>query len=58
MVNQDELERAKGVILSGSYFSVHDKDSPRLNFDPIKLAQKGIGVLGLCYGEQLIAHHL
>lgn len=42
----------KGVILSGSPFSVRDKDAPRPNFSGI------IGtlpVLGVCYGAQLLA---
>ena len=40
-----------GIILSGSPFSVHDKDSPEINFE----AFNNLPVLGICYGAQLIA---
>ena len=40
-----------GVILSGSPFSVHDKDSPEINFETFG----NLPVLGICYGAQLIA---
>lgn len=42
----------KGIILSGSPFSVNDKKAPEA--DVKKLAQK-TPVLGICYGAQLIA---
>lgn len=42
----------KGIILSGSPFSVKDKNSPDIDVE--KLAQSR-PVLGLCYGAQLIA---
>ena len=41
-----------GVILSGSPFSVHDNDSPDINFDSFN----NLPVLGICYGAQLIAN--
>ncbi len=43
----------KGIILSGSPFSVHDKNAPivDLNF----LSGK-VPLLGICYGAQLMAH--
>jgi GMP synthase (glutamine-hydrolysing) len=46
-------ESVKGIILSGSPFSVHQPDSPRLD-----LAQwrKRIPILGICYGAQLMVH--
>ncbi|WP_027003023.1 glutamine-hydrolyzing GMP synthase [Hugenholtzia roseola] len=46
-------ESVKGIILSGSPFSVHQNDSPRID-----LAQwrKKIPILGICYGAQLMAH--
>ena len=37
-----------GVILSGSPFSVHDKDSPEINFETFG----NLPVLGICYGAQ------
>jgi GMP synthase (glutamine-hydrolysing) len=43
----------KGVILSGSPFSVRDKSSP----DPDLSAIRGkLPLLGVCYGAQLLAH--
>ncbi len=45
----------KGVILSGSPFSVHDPGHPEV--DVLKIAQK-VPVLGICYGAQLITRQL
>lgn len=42
----------KGVILSGSPYSVNDPESPRLNLD----FKGNIPVLAVCYGAQLLAH--
>src|SRR3982751_5410457 len=42
----------KGIILSGSPFSVNDKDSP--DVEVAKLV-KNVPVLGVCYGAQLTA---
>ena len=41
-----------GIILSGSPFSVHDKDSPKIEFEKFN----DLPVLGICYGAQLIAN--
>ncbi len=47
----------KGIILSGSPFSVYAEGAPMPAFDVFAFAEKaGIPVLGLCYGLQLIAH--
>ncbi len=43
----------KGVILSGSPFSVRQKNSPQPDLNIIR---KKIPVLGVCYGAQLLAH--
>lgn len=43
----------KGVILSGSPFSVRQKNSPQPD---LKLLRGKIPVLGVCYGAQLLAH--
>ncbi len=42
-----------GVILSGSPFSVRDKDAPNPNLSAIKGTYP---LLGVCYGAQLLAH--
>lgn len=42
----------KGIILSGSPFSVHDKNAPKVNLEALN---KDISVLGICYGAQLLA---
>jgi GMP synthase (glutamine-hydrolysing) len=47
--------RPKGVILSGGPASVLDKDAP---LAPIAIYQSGLPVLGICYGEQAMAHQL
>ncbi|HEV2953599.1 MAG TPA: glutamine-hydrolyzing GMP synthase, partial [Candidatus Dormibacteraeota bacterium] len=44
-----------GVILSGGPASVYEPGAPQV--DP-RLLEAGIPVLGICYGMQLIAHHL
>jgi GMP synthase (glutamine-hydrolysing) len=43
----------KGIILSGSPFSVHEPSSPQCSSELVNL---GIPLLGICYGAQLIAH--
>ncbi len=45
----------KGIILSGSPFSVHDAGAPTLDRSVL---QSGVPMLGICYGLQLIAHQL
>src|SRR5437588_12096215 len=42
----------KGIILSGSPFSVNDKDAPQVNIPNLV---KKTPVLGICYGAQLTA---
>ncbi len=47
----------KGIILSGSPFSVYAEGAPIPAFDVFAFAEaRAIPVLGLCYGLQLIAH--
>jgi GMP synthase (glutamine-hydrolysing) len=47
--------RPKAVILSGGPASVLDRDAP---LPPPELYQAGLPVLGICYGEQAMAHQL
>jgi len=51
----EELTGRKGVIISGGPCSVYEVGSP--NIDP-NVLNTGLPVLGICYGHQLIAHHL
>ena len=47
-------ENVKGVILSGSPFSVRDEASPKPNLDQIK---GKMPLLGVCFGAQYLAHN-
>ncbi len=47
------LAHVKGIILSGSPYSVYEPDAP--NVDPA-LFDSGLPILGICYGFQLITH--
>jgi GMP synthase (glutamine-hydrolysing) len=50
-----ELHGRKGLIISGGPDSVYESDSSRI--DPAILSE-GSAVLGICYGQQLMAHEL
>lgn len=47
--------RPKGVILSGGPSSVLDHEAP---LAPPSLFEAGVPILGICYGEQVMAHQL
>jgi len=47
------IKNYKGLILSGSPFSVGQKKSPH---PPLSLIRNKIPLLGVCYGAQLLAH--
>ena len=49
----DLNESVKGIILSGSPYSVRDASAPMVNFTEIK---GRFPLLGICYGAQLLAH--
>lgn len=50
-----DLAGRKGIIISGGPASVYDPSSPTID---AALLDSGIPVLGICYGQQLIAHTL
>ncbi len=45
----------KGIILSGSPFSVRDNASPRVD---LAMLTANVPLLGICYGAQLMAHEM
>ena len=47
----------RAVILSGSNWSVHDENAPQIP-DNLDLTEKKYFILGICYGMQLLTHHL
>lgn len=47
-------ESVKGIILSGSPFSVRDAKAPQIDLSSIK---GKMPLMGVCYGAQYIAHH-
>ncbi len=54
-VSLEEIKDAKGIILSGGPASVYDKTAVKYNPEIFKLK---VPILGLCYGQQLMAQVL
>ncbi len=52
-VSQIKREGYKGIIFTGGPNSVYDESSP--HFDP-EILNVGIPILGICYGDQLMAY--
>ncbi len=50
----ESIEHIKGVILSGSPFSVSDKNAPVSDLSALR---RKVPVLGVCYGAQHLASH-
>lgn len=50
-----ELAGVRGLVISGGPASVYESGSPVV--DPA-IFQSGAGILGICYGQQLMAYHL
>ena len=50
----EQDDNVKGVILSGSPFSVRDEQAPRPDLGGIK---GRFPLLGICYGAQYLSHH-
>lgn len=48
-------DKVRGIIISGGQFSVYDASSPIYDKDVLKA---DIPILGICYGQQSIAHLL
>ncbi len=48
-----ELMNPKGVIFSGSPASVSDENAP---LAPQEIYDSGVPILGICYGQQVMAH--
>mgnify|MGYP000055857720 CR=1 FL=1 len=49
-------DNVKGIILSGSPYSVYEEGAPKIDLD--KLLRFRIPILGICYGLHLIAYEL
>ncbi|MCR5520952.1 MAG: GMP synthase (glutamine-hydrolyzing), partial [Lachnospiraceae bacterium] len=54
-ITPEEIKKEgyKGIIFTGGPNSVYDEKSP--HYDPVVL-ELGIPVLGICYGDQLMAY--
>ena len=55
--SQPNLEDISGLILSGGPFSVYDPRAPRIPAWVKPLIEKGVPILGICYGFQLLTQY-
>ena len=51
----EKLRHARGIVISGGPSSVYDPSSPTVD---VSVPAGGIPILGICYGQQLLAHVL
>jgi GMP synthase (glutamine-hydrolysing) len=51
----ERLRSRKGIIISGGPASVYEPGSPDIDRN---ILTSGVPILGICYGHQLLAHHL
>jgi GMP synthase (glutamine-hydrolysing) len=54
-ISASELEKFEGIIISGGPRSVYEQDAPRVRTEVLEL---GKPLLGICYGQQLMAQLL
>ncbi len=54
-VSQMTDKDLEGIIISGGQFSVHDAGAPSV---PREIFYEPVPILGICYGQQIIAHQL
>src|SRR3989339_620707 len=56
-ISIDKLKKLspQALIFSGSPFSCYEKNAPRVN---PKIYDLGLPILGICYGQQLMAYQL
>jgi GMP synthase (glutamine-hydrolysing) len=52
-----EMEGRRGIIISGGPSSVYDPSSPRIDA-AILAPQHATPIMGICYGQQVIAHEM
>ena len=53
LLQGDAVAGVKGIVVSGSPFSVHDQGAPQTDS---RLLDVGVPVLGICYGMQHVMH--
>src|SRR3989344_4570725 len=54
-IERIRVQDLEGIVISGGQFSVYDRGSPMYSKEVLNL---GVPILGICYGQQSIAHLL